>query len=74
MRFARCLTDGPRKACGREVLDRFMAGLDADGLKFRGMLFPGLMLTKDGPKVLEFYCRFGESGDAGLRSPGCAAI
>ncbi len=43
-----------------EVLDRFIAGLDADGLDFRGMLFPGLMLTKDGPKVLEFNCRFGD--------------
>jgi phosphoribosylamine--glycine ligase len=43
-----------------EVMDRFMAGLEADGLKFSGMLFPGLMLTKDGPKVLEFNCRFGD--------------
>jgi phosphoribosylamine--glycine ligase len=43
-----------------EVMDRFMAGLKADGLKFNGMLFPGLMLTKDGPKVLEFNCRFGD--------------
>ncbi len=43
-----------------EVLDRFIAGVKADGLDFRGMLFPGLMLTKDGPKVLEFNCRFGD--------------
>lgn len=43
-----------------EVLDRFMAGLKADGLAFNGMLFPGLMLTADGPKVLEFNCRFGD--------------
>ncbi len=43
-----------------EVLDRFIAGVRADGLDFRGMLFPGLMLTKDGPKVLEFNCRFGD--------------
>jgi len=43
-----------------EVLDRFLAGLKADGLDFRGMLFPGLMVTKDGPKVLEFNCRFGD--------------
>ncbi len=32
-----------------EVLDRFIAGLRADGLDFRGMLFPGLMITRDGP-------------------------
>lgn len=43
-----------------EVMDRFLAGLKADGLAFRGMLFPGLMLTEDGPKVLEFNCRFGD--------------
>ncbi|MFN0016604.1 MAG: phosphoribosylamine--glycine ligase [Saprospiraceae bacterium] len=43
-----------------EVLDRFIAGLKADGLDFRGMLFPGLMVTADGPKVLEFNCRFGD--------------
>lgn len=43
-----------------EVLDRFVAGAQADGLDFRGMLFPGLMLTADGPKVLEFNCRWGD--------------
>ena len=43
-----------------EVMDRFLAGIEADGLDFRGMLFPGLMLTLDGPKVLEFNCRFGD--------------
>ena len=43
-----------------EILDRFVAGAQADGLDFRGMLFPGLMLTADGPKVLEFNCRWGD--------------
>jgi phosphoribosylamine---glycine ligase len=43
-----------------EVLDRFVEGIKADGISFRGMLFPGLMLTEDGPKVLEFNCRFGD--------------
>ncbi|HEY5704001.1 MAG TPA: phosphoribosylamine--glycine ligase [Terrimicrobiaceae bacterium] len=43
-----------------EVLDRFVAGIKADGIGFRGMLFPGLMLTEEGPKVLEFNCRFGD--------------
>ena len=43
-----------------EVLDRFIAGVKADGLDFRGMLFPGLMVTSDGPRVLEFNCRFGD--------------
>jgi phosphoribosylamine--glycine ligase len=43
-----------------EILDRFVAGAQADGLDFRGMLFPGLMLTSEGPKVLEFNCRWGD--------------
>ena len=43
-----------------EVLDRFVAGIKADGLAFRGMLFPGLMITENGPRVLEFNCRFGD--------------
>jgi phosphoribosylamine--glycine ligase len=43
-----------------EVLDRFLAGLRADGLDYRGMLFPGLMITRDGIRVLEFNCRFGD--------------
>lgn len=42
------------------ILDRFVAGLAADGLDFQGMLFPGLMLTAEGPKVLEFNCRWGD--------------
>lgn len=44
----------------REVMDRFLAGLQSDGIDFRGMLFPGLMITPEGPKVLEFNCRFGD--------------
>ena len=52
-----------------EVLDRFVAGIKTDGIAFRGMLFPGLMLTGDGPKVLEFNCRFRRPGDAGARPP-----
>ncbi len=43
-----------------EILDRFVAGAQADGIDFRGMLFPGLMLTDGGPKVLEFNCRWGD--------------
>jgi len=53
--------DGPlREFVQTKILDRFLAGLKADGLDFRGMLFPGLMLTAQGPKVLEFNCRWGD--------------
>ena len=43
-----------------QILDPFIRGLQKDHLRFRGLLFPGLMLTKDGPRVLEFNCRFGD--------------
>jgi phosphoribosylamine--glycine ligase len=42
------------------ILEPFMRGIQKDHLQFRGLLFPGLMLTKDGPRVLEFNCRFGD--------------
>lgn len=44
----------------RKIMDPFMAGLRAEGIRFCGLLYPGLMMTTDGPKVLEFNCRFGD--------------
>lgn len=52
--------DELRARIEREILAPFVRGLQADGLDFRGMLFPGLMLTPAGPKVLEFNARFGD--------------
>lgn len=43
-----------------EVVGRTIAGLAADGLEFRGVLFFGLMVTADGVKVLEYNVRFGD--------------
>ena len=43
-----------------EILDRFIAGLRADNIPYQGVLFPGIILTPYGPKVLEFNCRFGD--------------
>ena len=37
-----------------------MKGLAADGIHYQGFLYVGLMLTKSGPKVLEFNCRLGD--------------
>jgi len=52
--------DSLRERIRREILDPFLAGIQKDGIPFRGMLFPGLMLTAEGPKVLEFNCRWGD--------------
>ena len=54
------LDDALRARIRSEILDRFIAGIQKDKLDFRGMLFPGLMLTASGPKVLEFNCRWGD--------------
>jgi phosphoribosylamine--glycine ligase len=44
----------------REVMEPLLEGLRESGVTFRGLLFPGLMMTSDGPRVLEFNCRFGD--------------
>jgi phosphoribosylamine--glycine ligase len=43
-----------------ETLDRTLAGLRKDGLDYRGALYVGVMLTADGPRVLEYNARFGD--------------
>jgi phosphoribosylamine--glycine ligase len=44
----------------REVMRPLLKGLDESSVLFRGLLFPGLMITPNGPRVLEFNCRFGD--------------
>lgn len=49
----------------REVIDRTIVkptvdGLQKDGLPYRGFLYFGLMITSQGPKVIEYNCRFGD--------------
>ncbi|MCA1618433.1 MAG: phosphoribosylamine--glycine ligase [Acidobacteria bacterium] len=46
--------------CVREVVEPTLEGARSDGLDFRGILFVGLMLTPDGPRVLEYNVRFGD--------------
>jgi len=43
-----------------EIFRRTLAGLAAEHIEYRGVLYAGLMLTAGGPKVLEFNCRFGD--------------
>ena len=42
------------------IMERVVAQLAADGIVYSGCLYGGFMLTKDGPKVLEFNARFGD--------------
>ncbi len=42
------------------VFDRFLAGIASEQIDYRGIIYAGLMLTKDGPRVIEFNCRFGD--------------
>ena len=54
------LTDAELAEAGRKILDPWLRGCAAEGIDFHGILYPGVMLTKDGPKVLEFNARFGD--------------
>ncbi|MSU59759.1 MAG: phosphoribosylamine--glycine ligase [Pedosphaera sp.] len=54
------LSDAQLAAAAKKILDPFLRGCAAEGIDYRGLLYPGVMLTKDGPKVLEFNARFGD--------------
>ena len=54
------LTDAELRTVGDAILQPWLRGCAADGIDFRGLLYPGVMLTKSGPKVLEFNARFGD--------------
>jgi phosphoribosylamine--glycine ligase len=43
-----------------DVVSATVDALRADGIAYAGLLYTGLMLTTDGPKVLEYNCRFGD--------------
>ena len=55
---------GVGPAAAKELVERVhvpvLRELAARGAPFRGLLYAGLMLTEDGPRVLEFNCRFGD--------------
>ena len=53
--------DGPVHArVMREIVEPTLAALAAGGAPYTGVLYVGLMLTAEGPKVVEFNCRFGD--------------
>ena len=46
--------------CMKEIFLPTIQAMNAEGRPFRGCLYFGLMITKDGPKVIEYNCRFGD--------------
>src|SRR5260370_23249031 len=42
----------------KEIMRPLLRGLSKEGIAYRGLLYPGLMMTSDGARVLEFNCRF----------------
>ncbi len=54
------LNAGELDGVSASILSPWLKGCREEGIDFRGVLYPGVMLTRDGPKVLEFNARFGD--------------
>ena len=55
-----CYTKEVAERCMKEIFLPTVAAMNAEGCPFKGCLYFGLMVTKDGPKVIEYNCRFGD--------------
>lgn len=53
-------TDELAKEIQEKILDKTLEGFKKDNLEYKGILFVGLMITEEGPKVLEYNVRFGD--------------
>lgn len=53
-------TEAVARQCMEEIFLPTMSAMNAEGRTFRGCLYFGLMLTRNGPKVIEYNCRFGD--------------
>ena len=53
-------TDEVAKRCMEEIFLPTIAAMNAEGRTFKGCLYFGLMITPNGPKVIEYNCRFGD--------------
>ena len=54
------LSEAELENVGSAILNPWLLGCREEGIDFHGILYPGVMLTKTGPKVLEFNARFGD--------------
>ena len=55
-----CYTKEIAAVCMETIFQPTVAAMAAEGCPFKGCLYFGLMLTPDGPKVIEYNCRFGD--------------
>ena len=53
-------TDAVAERCMKEIFLPTVNAMNTEGRTFKGCLYFGLMVTKDGPKVIEYNCRFGD--------------
>jgi phosphoribosylamine--glycine ligase len=60
------MSDAMRDRVMAEIVRPVIAAMGKEGAPYTGVLFVGLMITREGPKVIEFNCRFGD--------PECQAI
>ncbi len=77
------LVDAEEEASIHDLLHATLRALRTEGIEYRGVIYAGLMLTADGPRVLEFNCRFGDpeaqavlprvTSDLGRALAACAA-
>jgi phosphoribosylamine---glycine ligase len=63
---APCMTPALTERAMAEIVRPTVAGMAAEGIPYRGVLYAGLMLTASGPQLLEFNVRFGD--------PECQAL
>lgn len=54
------VTTGLRRELERRIVEPTLAGLEREGLAFRGFLYFGIMVTPDGPRLLEYNVRLGD--------------
>ena len=55
-----CYTKEVADRCMREIFLPTIQAMNAEGRPFKGCLYFGLMITEDGPRVIEYNCRFGD--------------
>jgi phosphoribosylamine--glycine ligase len=54
------ITKELQKKIEEEIVSPTLEGMKAEGVPFRGCLYCGLMITEEGPKIIEYNCRFGD--------------